>query len=653
MKPAMPLSTRAAIFAILAAACIVFLPSIGYQFTNWDDDIYVVNNPAIRQLSPGSVALLFRPTAEYMYHPLTMVTYSIDWQAGGGTAWTFHATNILLHLLNVVLVFFLLKKLSMPDGMAIFITAVFALHPLQVESVAWISARKELLYAFFYLASLAAYLRSTEKKSPWFYATALFLFACALFSKPTAVTLPAAIFLIELWKSKKVGAKSLYKLIPFLIGTAAYSLFFLKSQSNGALPPLKYYSLFQQSLLFFYQVAFYIVKAVFPVNLSSCYAYPQLAGHGLPWTYYAAPFLLALIVIPLWLLRKRPVDLFAGLIFYVVALSPVLQVIPFNNASLVADRYCYLPILGIALFLYQLFELAESRISVHAPETPIPKALPEAVFVLCLFVISLGRVGVWKNSVTLFDDVIEKNDRINIAYGNRANARIQAGNFAGALEDCVKLLGLDPGNAKAFYNKGNAESGLERYREAVNDYSRSIALGYLPASVFYNRGTAYYHLGFVDSALADYRLSRTRDDRFADAPYSIGYIILHDRKDPLASLSYFEAALAINPDHTEAMYQKAIAEYSLRLLGSAMSDLAAAVGNQPGLKCDSMVTRINSSIDSVNVTAARLTELIDKAPGKVQYLEMRRALFITLGDSTRASLDQKIAAQYSSKHARP
>ena len=418
-------------------------------------------------------------------------------------------------------------------------------------------------------------------------------------------------------------------------------------------PPMKYYPFPQQILLIIYQVVFYIVKAAFPFRLSSCYAYPQLVDHSLPWTFYAAPLLLALLIVFLWLLKRRSDNLFPGIIFYVVALSPVLQMIPFNNASLVADRYCYIPILGIAFFLYQLIEFAESRMFTDSTKMKIPLSVPYAIFILYLLVLSLTRIEVWKNSIPLFTDVIEKNDRINIAYGDRANARIQAGDFGGALEDCAKLLQFDPDNAKAFYNKGNAESGLGHYREAVASYSRSLALGYLPASLFYNRGTAYYHLGLVDSALIDYRNSQNRDDHFADAPFSIGYILLHDRKDPLHSLKYFESALAANPNYAEALYQKACAEYDLRLLGGAMSDLAAAIANEPELKSDSMVARINFATDSINVIIGRVTELIDRTPDKGRSLELRRTLYMMLGDSARASLDSKIAAQYSSKHPRP
>jgi len=644
MTTKIPISSRIGILAILAMACLVFLPSIDYHFTNWDDDIHVTNNPAVHHLSLESLAGLFRPTAKYMYHPLTMLTYNLDWKSGEGSPLAFHATNILLHLLNILLVFVFLRKILSSEGAALFAAAVFALHPLQVESVAWISARKELLYAFFYLAALGSYFQQEKKNGLLHYIISLFFFACALFSKPTAVTLPLVIVLAEFWRTKKLGLKELYRVIPFFIGALAFALFFIRIQTEQAPPPMKYYSFVQQSLLVAYQLVFYLWKALLPFKLSSCYAYPPLVNNMLPWVYYAAPVFITAIAAALWLLKKKSAALSAGLIFYVVTVSPVLQLVPFNNASLVADRYIYLPILGIAFFFYQCAAFIGSRISSFVPDIHVPKELPAGLFILCLFVISVGRISVWHDSITLFNDVIEKNDRINIAYGDRANAKVQAGDFSGALEDCNRLIEISPSNGKAFYNMGTAHSGLKLYRNAADDFSRSIALGYNVASVYYNRGTACYHLGSIDSALSDYRAAELRDPLFADAPYSIGYVMLRDRRDPAAALRCFDTVLSINPDHVETLYQKASAEYELRWYGMAMSDLAAAISRQPALQNDSLVVRINASIDSVNSAISKINDRLASAPGSMNEYAQRSKLFLILGDSTRSMLDQKTAA---------
>ncbi len=647
MKKPMPVLTRIGIFLIIAISCVVFLPSLDYQFTNWDDDIHVTNNPAIHQATFESLAHLFRPTAKYMYHPLTMATYAIDWKTGEDSAWTFHATNIFLHLINIVLVFFLLRKFLPSDVAVLFGTAVFAVHPMQVESVAWISARKELLYAFFYLLSLMLYFAENDKKKTRRYIISIFFFFCSLLSKPTAVTLPIVIVLLEFWRTKKIDAKAVFKALPFMAISLAYAYLFIKIQNESALPPLQHYSFPQQALLIVYQVAFYVWKSALPVRLSACYAYPQLLNNTLPPVYYAAPVALVALAAALWMVNRRSKNLFPGLIFYIVTLSPVLQLVPFNNASLVADRYIYLPIIGIAFFFYQVSEYIETRLSRYAPEMNVTKNILCGLFILSLFVVAQSRIGVWKDSITLFNDVIEKNNHINIAYGNRANAEIQKGDFSGAVDDCNRLIEISPDNGKAFYNRGNAYSGLKLYREAVSDFTQSIKLGYTLSSVYYNRGTAYYHAGVIDSALLDYRSSEIRDLKFADAPFSIGYVMLHARKDPVTAIKYFDTALAIDRNHAEALFQKASAEVELRFYGGAMSDLAAAIGNQPELKNDSLVARINRSIDGVNTAIAAISDQIEKSPRSVPYRAQRGKLFLMLGDSARAALDMKAAAQYS------
>ncbi len=643
---------RIGLFLIIVTACMVFFPSLQYQFTNWDDDIHVTNNPAIHRLSFGSIARLFHPTSKYMYHPLTMVSYSLDWKIGESSPWTFHATNILLHLVNIVLVFFLLRKLFSSDAAVLFGTAVFAIHPLQVESVAWISARKELLYAFFYLVSLLLYFDWDNKKKRGLYFLSLFFFICSVLSKPTAVTLPLVIILVEFWRSKKLETKLLYKTLPFLIIALAFTLLIIGTQNQGTIPPLIYYSFPQRLLLIVYQVAFYIWKFAVPMKLSACYAYPQLVNNELPLAYYAAPiFLIAIGAILLWFLKKKSTNLFPGLLFYAATLLPVLQLVPFNNASLVADRYIYLPVLGLAFFFYQIIALIELRLSGY-DRRGIVKDILLGVFIFCLFIVAVERIGVWKDSITLFNDVIEKNSHIGIAYGNRANAEALKGDFSGALEDCNRLIEISPGNAKAFYNRGNALSGLEHYREAINDFTRSVNLGYDVSSLYYNRGTAYYHAGLIDSALADYRGSEIRDPKFADAPYSTGYVMLHAQKNPHTAIMYFDSALTINPNDAEALYQRATAEYDLHDYGNAMSDLAAAISNQPALKDDSLIARINRSLDSVNTAISVLDKDLAEAPGASRYHAERSALYLMLGDSVRSALDAKFAGEYPTKRLR-
>jgi tetratricopeptide (TPR) repeat protein len=315
----------------------------------------------------------------------------------------------------------------------------------------------------------------------------------------------------------------------------------------------------------------------------------------------------------------------------------VLQLIPFNNASLVADRYVYLPIVGLAFLLSQLVELAALEMSKHSVKTIEIKNVFFGLLVLLLLIPSLQRITVWRNSLTLFDDVIQKNNHIGIAYGNRAETKIKRSDFAGALADCEQLVALRPDDGQAFYEKGNTLLAMHRERDAIRNFTYSMELGFVKATVFYNRGLAYYSLEIVDSAVADFHTSRSLDSAFADAPYSIGYVSLHSQGDALRAVAYFDSALAIKPNYAEASYQKAAAEYTLHAYGNTLEDLSAAIDNQPSLKNDTLVAEVNRSVDSVNALITAIKDVRGKYPMSVNSKMRLRQMYLVLGDTLRAN----------------
>ncbi len=620
---------------ILAATFAVYFPSFQYDFTNWDDGIYVTNNSAIHHLDLPSVADLFRPNAKYMYHPLTMVTYALDWFIGAGSAESFHMTSVLFHLLNVILVFFLLRYFISSETVVLFCVAVFALHPLQVESVVWISARKEILYSFFYLISLLFYCAWDRRDNIYFYFLSFIFFIFSLLSKPTAVTLPLVILAGEWIRAGKLNLKTIARLTPFIIGTAALTILNTSLQYTAA--PIQNYSILQRALLIADELFFYLSKFALPRMLSACYAYPALVNNLLPLEYCLAPLYLALGIAALWLVRKMADGIFLGPLMFLLTLLPVLQLIPFNNASLVADRYVYLPVIGLAFLIAELAELGAAELSKHSIQTRNMKSGAFILIILFFMVASIQRMPVWENALTLFDDVIQKNDQIGIAYGNRAETKTKRGDYRGALADCEQLVTFRPDDGQAYHERGSVLLALHKERAAVTDLTRAIDLGFAKSTTYYNRGIAYSNLGACDSALADFNSSRLLDSAFADAPYSIGYLTLHSLADARGAVAYFDTAVAINPKYAEALYQRAIAEYHLRAYGKAMEDISAAISNHPELRNDPLVPEINRSIDSTNAAVAELQKLADKSPATRDEIFRLRELYLMLGDSLRAN----------------
>ncbi|HTX20151.1 MAG TPA: tetratricopeptide repeat protein [Bacteroidota bacterium] len=628
---------RLGLLAVLVLTVALFFPAFHFEFTNWDDDIHVTNNPDVQHLSGSSVVEIFKPTARYMYHPLTILSFAIDWSVGGGDSAQFHATNILLHILNIVLLALLLQRLGIRSLTILFCVAIFAIHPLQVESVAWISGRKELLYSFFFFSSIILFVLWRERRLPALYAGSLILFLLSLLSKPTAVDLPFVLLLLIWWKDGRIGRRVLKEISPFATASTVFTLFTVATEVKHAVSPVVQYSLLDRGLFVIYQILFYPIKLLLPGSLSACYGYPSLSTGSLPALFYLSPLAVAAIVFIVLRWKEARGIVGGGLLFYLLTLAPILQIIPFNNASLVADRYAYIPIIGLAFSIAEGGELLLEKLQFSLKTAGRGAAATFTLLVLIYAAVSFARVPVWRNSITLFDDVLAKNDFLGNAYGNRAVAKMQAGDFRGALIDADRLVALKPEEGKAYYDRGNAYLGLAEFKPAVADFSRALDLGFVRASVCYNRGTAFYRLGITDSALSDFYESRSLDPLSADAPYSIGYALFHARGDAQAATRYFDTAVALRPNYPDARYQRALAEYSTQRFGAAMEDLAAAVEALPALRNDPIVDRINRSVDSIDAKIAELRGRTGNGRGSAADLQALVGMYQILGDSLRST----------------
>lgn len=615
---------------IIFVACAVFYPAIHFEFTNWDDDIHVTNNPAIQQFSLRSFVQLFLPSPQYMYHPMTMISYMVDWGLSNGSPWVFHLTNIILHITNIVLAFLVLRQFHLSRTVVIFCTALFALHPLQVESVAWISGRKELLYACFYLSSILLYLFHQQTGTKKYMVLSLVAFILSLLSKPTAITLPFVLVGLEYSRSRKSFIEISKNTAPYLLVGFIYLFFFLQSSRSPLLPPIEYYSFGQRIVLIIYELSFYIWKFLFPFRLSACYAYPD--ADELQLQYYLIPALVAiLITVFVYMSAEKKRSLF-GILLYGIAIVPVLQIIPFHNASLVADRYMYVPIIGLGLFFSHGIQLKKKGGEFDYIAVILQKLL--IVFlILAMSVASLDRLFVWKTGVDLFTDVIEKNPTLALAYGNRANAKLLSGDYYGAIEDCSALLRMNPYDGKAYYNQGNAYSQLAKYDSAIVCYNKSILNGFVIGNVFYNRGNANYMSGRIDSALDDYRRSLEFVPLKTESYYSIGFVYLFGKKEYRTARAYFDSAIAGNPGSIPSYYYRAECFYNLQQYSEASNDLIIASRIDPSISKTEVFFRVDSALQSVNRQIDSLSGILASHPHRIDLLQKRGKLYFQIGDS--------------------
>jgi hypothetical protein len=383
---------------ILVVTAFVFYPMLKNEFTSWDDKDYVAANPAIRSLDAAHLKVMFTEPIANNYHPFTMLSLALNYKSGKLNTHAYYLWNLLLHLANICLVFFFIKKLSKNNvHVALFSALLFAIHPMHVESVAWISERKDVLYVFFFVAGLIAWLRYLEQPKPVYYAAAFLLALCSMFSKPAAIIFPLAIIVIEWYQSSRVELKPLLNKIPFFILAAffMYMTWIAQKTNSANVADFQTFNVFERFLFACYGLVIYLVKFFFPVHLAAFHPYPDKANGF----YYLMPLIVAAAAYLIYRYKTRQNLLRFGVLFYGVNLVLVLQFVSIG-AALYAERYSYMAYTG--LFFVSGMWLFEKKGN-------ISKAWIATLAVAAVFVfISADRVKVWHNSLTLWSDQIKK-----------------------------------------------------------------------------------------------------------------------------------------------------------------------------------------------------------------------------------------------------
>jgi tetratricopeptide (TPR) repeat protein len=502
------ISDKAAIALVLLAVLVAFVPALSGEF-NWDDDIYVQANPLLRAASLSELAKILTTVVAGNYHPLTILSFLPEFRLVGADATLYHVTNVLLHLLNVALVWLLVRRLSPHAGAAWVAALVFGLHPLRVESVAWISARKDLLYTCFYLVSLVFYLRHTDdSRTSRSYFMALGAFLLALMSKGMAVTLSLALPLLDYLRGRRVTWRTVLEKLPFFALSLAFGSFAVWIQHQGGATTQDIARpLLERSYLAVQALAFYLGKLIAPFDLSAVYPYPE-GTIGFPWA--AMTVLLAVFALVVYSARRTRVLIF-GVGFFLLNLAFVLQLLPVGGA-MAADRDTYQASIGLALVAGEGYAWLRQRPRVGGAATAIV-----LVAAVALGVGSWQRCKVWHDRVTLFGDVIENYPRYYPAYDIRGLERSKRGDLAGAMEDFDEAIRLNPDFARAYNNRGNARSDLGDRRRALEDYDRALELAPEFALAHYNRGYVAGELGDIEGAIQSMSLAIRHDPGLAPA----------------------------------------------------------------------------------------------------------------------------------------
>ncbi|MBP6812788.1 MAG: tetratricopeptide repeat protein [Saprospiraceae bacterium] len=567
----------ASVTCILTA--IAYFPMLANGFTNWDDPSYITENPLL--LGPDWGGIFSKPVMSN-YHPLTVASLALNYQASQLSPFFYHFVDWILHILNTGLVFFLAFKLSNGKHLVGFITALyFGIHPMHVESVAWASERKDVLFTFFFLLSLLYYLRYLERPDWKIYLGVLALFVLSLLSKPAAVTLPIVLLLIDWYRGRELGAKNLWlEKIPFFALALAFGLFTLQIQSENAIAEAGFYPPWQKAIFACYGFGEYIIRLFWPFPLSAIHPFPKPGV--IPISFYPALLTSVATVAAAWFFRKNK-DIVFGLVFYTVNLVLVLQILTFGN-SIISERYTYVPYIGL------MFAIATSL-----EKCTWPKLVKNGVlgllliFALGLAMVSNKQVRVWKDSLTLWTKVIESYPDNHIARSNRGNYlanklnRVEEG-----LADYNAVLKIKPDHVHSLENRAIIYLQQHKYKAGYADAEQIVRLHPNLPKGYFLRAFAADKLQNPDQAIADYSSCIALQPSHEEASVNRGALYFNFKKDYQKAKDDFDTAIQINPKNSNYYIFRARCWDALQNPAEALEDIATAkqLGNDLNLSSE-------------------------------------------------------------------
>jgi tetratricopeptide (TPR) repeat protein len=527
----------AGLCVILVFTGMLYRASLKGEFLAYDDTENVVNNPMVRNLSLATLPQFFQSEKLYMFTPLTFLSYAIDFKIGGMDPYVFRLSNLLLHLLNVLLVFILATQFLKKSQTAIFVALLFAVHPMNVDSVAWISARSNLLAGSFILLSLICYNRFTEKYKYGYLALSVLTYVLSLLSKPSGVLLPFFIFIIDLMAQRKWSARMVMEKAPYFafgLFSGLITLFF--RTDSGSAQFITAYSFIDRIFMTFYSLDGYLTRAIIPAGLSEIYAYPMKNGGFLPILYYLSPAVFIVLAAVIVLLKRSgnlPKQSVPCLLMFFLLIIPT-QVVLLEDGYM-ANRYGYIPLTGIFILVVASVDRVIAGFPVLKPWLVSVAIIPIFVFSGCTFY----RSQAWRTTLTLFDHAISRSPDAAFAYNSRGMAKYTIRDFEGAMADYNEAIRLNPVYAGCYYNRGIVFYSNQRYEEAFQDYSKAIGLNPQFASCYDARGILYMDVIRNDSlALADYNQAIRYNPGFAQAYFNRGILQMR-RQNPDAACSDF------------------------------------------------------------------------------------------------------------------
>jgi len=562
---------------IIVITVIIYFPALHHKFTNWDDDIYITNNKYIKALTPANIEHLFTKPVALNYHPLTMLSFALNYKISGPDPFSYFLVNLIFHIFNIILTYYLAYLLLDRNKIsALFVAAIFAVHPMHVESVAWISERKDVLFTFFFLSSMLAWISYISKKHWKWYLFSFILFAFAGFSKPSAVVLPLVLLLIDYFYKRKFKLFLFAEKIPFLIISIGIGLATIYAQKNAAVADIRSYNLVQQCLFASYGFFIYIFKLFVPFGLSALHPAPVFKNSfDLPWIYFVSPVFSGLIIAVVIYTRKFSRIVLFGLLFYFLNIMLTLQFIQVGTA-VIAERYTYISYTGLLLGIVWLINYTSKR-------KKIPMSWMYSLMILYFGILSIlasRRVSIWKNSEVLWTDVITQYPGSYIAYNNRGSFYLAENLPRLAISDYTKTLSIDSNYVKAISGRGHAYFALDILDSALHDFNRAYRIDSSLAISLGNRGAVFFKLGQFQNAIDECNrvIANYPDNTDAYLNRGVSYSSLQQWDLAIKDYTY---VINGHSENASVFLWRGVAYRKKGLLKDAISDFTQGIAKAP------------------------------------------------------------------------
>ncbi|MFC1510058.1 tetratricopeptide repeat protein [Candidatus Omnitrophota bacterium] len=585
---------KSLLLLIIILTLISFFPSLFGSIATWDDEVHITHNKNIRSLDIDHISNIFTGTLNNTYIPLTELSFALEYCWFGDQPFVYHLNNLLLHLGVTTLVFLLALRLGLPQTAAFIAALLFGVHPIHVESVAWATERKDVLYAFFYLLSLLQYCRYLQLKRRRLLILSVFFGLLSILSKPMAVSLPLIILLMDWFYQRKFSLKTLWDKVPFFLTVVPIAWITYNLKDAAAIALVDFLS---KILTWIWSFMFYILAFFMPYRLQPFYELPLPVELTNP-VYLFSLVMFVIFSVCLWCLRKNRMVVFAVL-YYFLSIFFLLRFHYVVEISVVAERFMYLPCVGFCFLIGALVDQAFIRV---AEKSVLLKKLLVAGLVLMFFLLSaktFQQTKVWKDDSTLWSTVLRRYPQNSHAHFGLGQVYYQQGDTQKALAHYRKAYSVRPNHAKTNNNLGEIYYAQGKFDLALAFFKRAVELKKFYPSALNNYGIMLMEKGDIAEAevllkeavrlepeVPVYRLSlggvyaQGHNFQAAQNEYAMALTLkpqtriaaqAHNRlgalylmsQNPHVAVVHFRQALEIDPANRNARYNLGIAEKAL------------------------------------------------------------------------------------------